>query len=104
MRVIGLDIETFYDQEYSLSKMTTEAYVRDPRFEIIGVSIKTGRKKPAIWFSGTQQEILAFLDKHINWDQDAVLCHNTAFDGAIVSWVLGRKPKLWIDTMSMARP
>lgn len=104
MRVIGVDFETYYDTEYSLSKMTTEAYVRDPRFEIIGVSIKTKLNKPAIWFSGTQQEILAFLDKHITWDQDAVLCHNTAFDGAIASWVLGRKPKLWIDTMSMARP
>lgn len=104
MRVIGLDIETFYDQEFSLTKLTTEKYVRDPRFEIIGVSLKLGYKKPAMWFSGAQEAILAFLDKHINWAEDAILCHNTAFDGAILSWLLGRTPKLWIDTMSMARP
>lgn len=104
MRVIGLDFETFYDQDYSLSKMTTELYIRDPRFEIIGVSLKLACKKPAIWFSGTHKAVTAFLDKHINWGQDAILCHNTAFDGAILEWHLDRRPKLWIDTMSMARP
>lgn len=103
MKVIGVDFETYYDQDYSLSKLTTEAYIRDPRFQLIGVSIKVGRNK-AKWFSGTDQELLSFLDKHINWTEDAVLCHNTAFDGAIMSWVLGRSPRLWLDTMSMARP
>lgn len=104
MNVIGCDFETYYDNEYSLSRMTTEAYIRDPRFEIIGVSVKRSRKAPALWYSGTHAEIVTFLDQHINWSEDAVLCHNTAFDGAIMSWVLGRKPKLWLDTMSMARP
>lgn len=104
MRVIGVDFETFYDQEFSLSKLTTEQYVRDPRFEIIGVSIKTGAKQPSMWFSGPQNAVLAFLDKHINWEEDAILCHHAAFDGAILSWRLDRRPKLWIDTLSMARP
>ena len=31
MDVYTLDFETYYDQEYSLSKVTTEEYVRDPR-------------------------------------------------------------------------
>lgn len=104
MRVIGVDFETYYDNEYSLSRMTTEAYIRDPRFEIIGVSIKSALKPDSLWFSGTHAEVVSFLDQHINWSEDAVLCHNTAFDGAIMSWVLDRKPKLWLDTMSMARP
>jgi len=104
VRVIGVDFESYYSQEYSLSKMTTEEYVRDPRFELIGVSVKTGYKKPAMWCSGTKAQIVAFLDKHINWTEDAVLCHNAAFDGAIMSWLLDRFPKLWIDTLSMARP
>ena len=104
MRVIGVDFETYYDNEYSLSKLTTEAYIRDPRFEIIGVSLKASLKKPSMWFSGTHAAVVSFLDQHINWSEDAVLCHNTAFDGAIMSWVLDRRPKLWLDTMSMARP
>lgn len=104
MRVIGIDFESYYDQDFSLSKMTTESYIRDPRFELIGVSVKCGYKKPAVWFTGTHEAITAFLDKHINWEQDAILCHNTAFDGAILSWILNRSPKLWLDTLSMARP
>lgn len=104
MKVIGLDVETYYDQDYSLSKLTTEEYVRDQRFEIIGVSIKTSLKKPALWYSGSVEGVVSFLDRYIDWDKDAVLCHNAAFDGAILSWLLGRRPKLWLDTLSMARP
>ena len=40
MDLITIDFETYYDQEYSLSKLTTEEYVRDTRFEVIGVAIK----------------------------------------------------------------
>lgn len=104
MRVIGVDFESYWDQDYSLSKMTTESYMRDRRFELIGVSVKTGPNKPALWFSGTHEEIAAFLDKHINWEQDAVLCHNGYMEGPVLAWHLNRRPKLWIDTMSMARP
>ena len=39
MNIITLDFETYFDQEYSLSKMTTEAYVRDSRFEPHGVGL-----------------------------------------------------------------
>lgn len=30
MDIVTIDMETYYDRDYSLSKMTTEAYVRDP--------------------------------------------------------------------------
>ena len=39
MKIIALDFETYYDKEYSLSKITTEEYIRDPRFESIGGGI-----------------------------------------------------------------
>ena len=104
MRVIGVDFESYWDQDYSLSKMTTESYMRDRRFELIGVSVKTSLKSPAIWFSGTHEEIASFLDKHINWEEDAILCHNGYMEGPVLSWHLDRKPKLWLDTLAMARP
>ena len=37
---IGLDIETFYDSDYSLKKLENAQYVMDPRFEVIGFSLK----------------------------------------------------------------
>ena len=40
MNLITLDFETYYDKAFSLSKMTTEAYIRDPRFEVIGVAVR----------------------------------------------------------------
>ena len=39
MDVYTLDFETYYDQEHSLSKMTTEDHVRDTRLEVIGLAI-----------------------------------------------------------------
>ena len=40
MDIYTLDFETYYDQQYSLSKLTTEEYVRDERFEVVGLAIK----------------------------------------------------------------
>lgn len=101
MQLVTLDFETFYSKEYSLSKMTTEAYVRDPRFEIIGCAYKIDGGKTQ-WVSFPTEAEYA---EHLAFLRDCmVLCHNTAFDGAILSWRLGIKPKFWLDTLSMARP
>jgi len=100
MDIVTIDFETYYDKEFSLSKMTTEAYIRDPRFEVIGVGVKVNNY-PTDWYSGdTPGKFLNSLD----YRNKAILCHNTAFDGAILSWHFGIKPKLWLDTLSMARP
>jgi hypothetical protein len=34
-----VDFETYYAKDFSLGKMTTEEYIRDERFEVIGVGI-----------------------------------------------------------------
>jgi hypothetical protein len=100
MDIVTIDFETYYDKEYSLSKMTTEAYVRDPRFEVIGVGIKVNDNEPD-WYTGDNPG--RFL-KSLDYSKRAILCHNTVFDGAILSWHFGIKPRLWLDTLSMARP
>lgn len=100
MDIVTIDFETYYDKDYSLSKMTTEAYVRDPRFEVIGVGVKVNDHSTD-WYSGDNPG--RFL-KSLSYKDKAILCHNTAFDGAILSWHFGIKPKLWLDTLSMARP
>ena len=100
MDVVTIDFETYYSKDYSLSKMTTEAYVRDPRFEVIGVGVKVNGER-ADWYSGEfPGRFLCGLKYH----DKAILCHNTAFDGSILSWHFDIRPKLWLDTLSMARP
>ena len=32
-----------------------------------------------------------------------VLAHNTMFDGAILSWLFGIEPRVWVDTLCMGR-
>lgn len=100
MDIVTIDFETYYDKEYSLSKMTTEAYIRDPRFEVIGVGVKVN-DHPTDFYSGSDPG--RFL-KSLDYRDKAILCHNTAFDGFILSHHFGIRPKFWMDTMSMARP
>ena len=99
MSIITIDFETFYDKDYSLSKMTTEEYVNDPRFEVIGVGLKID-DEPTKWLTD------GYIDQEFadtDWSQHAVLCHNTLFDGYILSKKYGVKPGFWFDTLSMAR-
>jgi DNA polymerase I-like protein with 3'-5' exonuclease and polymerase domains len=100
MDIVTIDFETYYDKDYSLSKMTTEQYVRSSLFEVIGVGIKVN-DYPTDWYSGDNPG--KFL-KSLDYSKRAILCHNTAFDGAILSWHFGIKPRLWLDTLGMARP
>ena len=59
--IITLDFETYYtDRDLGFKTQTTEEYIRDPRFEVIGVGIKID-EAAALWFSGTKEE----LHKHL---------------------------------------
>jgi DNA polymerase I-like protein with 3'-5' exonuclease and polymerase domains len=101
MDLITLDFETYYDQEYSLKKITTEAYVRDPRFEVIGVGVKLNNE-PTEWASGTHEQIKEYL-KGFPWEKAMLLCHNTMFDGAVLSWRFDIRPRVYTDTLCIAR-
>jgi len=102
MSIITLDFETFYDKDYSLSKLTTEQYINDPRFEIIGLGLKVGTKHPAQWFSGDLGSIKKYLSAQ-DWGSSIVICHNAHFDAAILQWKLGICGGFYTDTISMAR-
>lgn len=101
MRILTIDFETYYDKTYSLSKVTTEEYVRDPRFEVIGVAVKVDDEE-AEWFSGTKAATEKFLHK-FDWSSSVALAHNAMFDMAILNWVFGIRPKKIADTLGMGR-
>lgn len=101
MRLITIDFETFYDQDFSLSKITTEEYVRSPQFEVIGVGVKVDNE-PTQWASGPRKELGQWL-KQFPFAESMVLAHNTMFDGAILKWHFGIDAKIWADTLCMAR-
>jgi DNA polymerase len=39
----------------------------------------------------------------INWNEAILLCHNTQFDGAILSFIFNIIPAIYLDTLGMAR-
>jgi DNA polymerase I-like protein with 3'-5' exonuclease and polymerase domains len=99
--IITVDFETYYDKDLGFKTQTTEEYVRDDRFEVIGVAVKVDNDETQ-WCSGTKQQIKFWLGQ-FKWADALVLAHNTAFDGAILSWHFGVNPKGWLDTLCMAR-
>ena len=101
MKLITLDFETYYDKQYSLSKLTTEEYIRHPDFEVIGVCVKE-KGTSARFFSGTKEKTKEFLNQ-FDWDGSLVVAHNAMFDMAILSWIFDIKPKRVADTLSMSR-
>jgi DNA polymerase len=98
--LITIDFETYYDKEYGLKKFTTEQYIRDEKFEVIGVAVKD--KGVTKWFTGTHAETKAFLDSY-NMHEHFVLGHNMRFDASILSWIFDIHPLGLFDTMSMAQ-
>ena len=101
MNLITVDFETHYSKTYSLTKLTTEEYVRDPQFEVIGVAVKVNDAETG-WASGTHEQIATWL-RQFPWDESIALAHNAMFDGSILNWRYGIKPKFWVDTLCMGR-
>ena len=101
MKVICIDFETYYSQTFSLTKVTTEEYIRSPEFETIGVCVQEQGEMP-VFFSGTKTATKAFLDSY-ELHKHMVVAHNAMFDMAILSWQFDIRPRAIVDTLSMAR-
>lgn len=99
MTIIVCDFETYYDVNYSLSKLSTEEYIRDKRFEVIGCAISVGGKR-AVWYSGEEVEPAL---RALPWESSSLLSYNTVFDGAILAWHYNLRPALYLDAMGMAK-
>jgi len=99
MNIVTLDFETYYAQDFSLTKLTTEEYIRSPQFQVIGVGVKVNDDE-TVWVAGDK---VAEHLKQIHWEDSLLLCHNTLFDGAILAWRYGAKPAGFLDTLCMAR-
>jgi DNA polymerase I-like protein with 3'-5' exonuclease and polymerase domains len=97
--LVTVDFETFYSSHIGFKKQTTEEYINDPLFQVIGVGIKVD-DGVTTWHAG---EDAGKALRAIDWASSAVLCHNTLFDGAILTWRYGIKPAYLFDTLSMAR-
>ena len=97
--LITLDFETYYDTKLSLTKMTTMDYVRHEKFKVWGVGIKID-DEPTEWYGEDEVEVAI---SEIDWTKATVVCHNTPFDGYILTQYYRVRPKYYVDTAAMSR-
>jgi len=111
MKILTIDFETYYAKDYSLTKLTTEEYVRDSRFEVIGVAVKAtdtsnyyhqDTDAVPLWCTGSKKQIAKFLNQ-FDWANSIALAHNAMFDMAILNWHFDIRPKKIADTLAMSR-
>ena len=101
MQILVADFETHYDpKDYTLTKLSTEAYIRDRRFAAHGCAFYAPATNEAAWVAGPQ--LRDFLGK-IDWARTCLLCHHSQFDGFILQHHYGVRPGRWLCTLSMAR-
>ena len=98
-RIITLDCETYYDEEYSLSKMTPANYILDSRFEMILLAVKEGNNA-AYMVDGP--DVPEFF-RSVNPAEVTSITFNSLFDNCIFSWRYGWVPAMMLDVMGMAR-
>lgn len=100
MNVLTVDFETYYDREYSLSKMTMIEYIMDGRFQPIMMSyaINDEPVKNVIGYPNIKR----ILDG-IDWNNTVLNAQNTAFDATIIRARFGHTARYYTDTMAMAR-
>lgn len=106
---ITLDFETHYDKKskYFLrnknSGLTIEQYIRNPKFEVIGSSVKLGNR-PSEWLCPHEiEDWLKHVEAAYGWDNVRLIVHNGRFDCAILGWIYKIYPGQIADTMLMSR-
>lgn len=97
LRKVFLDFETYYDNEVSLKKMSTEEYIRHPGFLVHSVAMAIDDGPIRYFYGDNIAKALVVCQGQI------VTAHNAKFDAAILNWVFGIKPALIVDTLSMSR-
>lgn len=102
MKIATVDLETYWSQTHSLSKMSPIAYCMHPDTEIISCSFKLNDESSVVVVG---EQAVKDYAAAIDWSQYWVVGHNlSGFDAMILSWRLGIKPKLWGCTLAMSRP
>lgn len=99
MHTLVVDYETFFDTDYTLKKLPTLLYIRDPRFLIWGAAVKWD-DEPAKWIRGPDlEEFFA----QVPWDDTIEIVHNALFDRTISYEKFGIVPARRVDTAGLCR-
>jgi DNA polymerase len=98
-RLLFLDFETFYSDEYSLRKIPIPNYILDPRFEVQMCAVKEGAEDAYVIDGPDFPAFLAGCDPA----HTTTVTFNALFDNSILAWRYGFVPVRMLDAMGMAR-
>jgi len=99
MRLLFLDFESYYDQQYSLRQITPAEYILDPRWEthMMGAAVDDGPIEII-----EAEDIPSFL-RSFPIEDTMTITYNALFDNCVLAWRYGYVPKRMIDAMGMVR-
>jgi DNA polymerase I-like protein with 3'-5' exonuclease and polymerase domains len=99
LNIIALDGETYYKPpEYSLKHMSTDRYIRDPRFQLQCLAVHS----PTMQVAVPREHVPHFL-AGLDQETTAVIAQHAQFDGGYLWHAYGWRPAFWFDTLSMSR-
>lgn len=102
VRLVGIDFETYYDDQYSLTKLTTEEYIHHTNFELQCATATTdGIKYDVAWGESDIRHLIK--EYGVNRSDTLTTAHNARFDGAISEWVLGVPINFLVCTILLGR-
>lgn len=104
---ITLDFETYYckKSKYSLAAkgMTYEKYIRDEKFEVIGLAVKVGNRNTE-WLSPHEiQDWINHVEVAYGWENVRLIAQNAVFDASILGLKFNVYPGQIADTMLMSK-
>jgi len=99
--IVFADFESYFSvkDNYSLTKMTTIEYVRDPRWITLGCAVAMNGE-PSQYLTG--DALQAWFDA-INWSRTAFCAFNCLFDGTVMTQRFNIFPAYYICTLSVCR-
>ena len=100
MRFIVIDLESYFDSDYTFKKLNTEQYVRHEKFELHGAAIKEHADQAAYWLDEPKLRIWL---KQQDWSDVFLVSHHAQWDHFALSHHYDVHPKMSGCTLSMAR-
>lgn len=98
---IVIDFESYYGKDWSLSRITTEKYIRGEKWECIGVSVKDGDEKTV--FHRGEDGIPVLREMAEKQPLRPFVSHNNLFDMGILGLRYNIHPSFMVDTAVMAK-
>lgn len=104
---LTIDFETYYSkkEKYALSAkgMSYEKYIRDPRFEVIGLAWKKADRKTEFLAPHEIEDWINHIEVAYGWENVRLIAQNAVFDASILGLVYGIYPAQVADTMGMSK-